>query len=122
MADQENIPTEFALPEVEDAVMAEISGPRGLSQDQLWDTVGNANVGALAPWALTEAEKARRVGTDPRDAFIQGVGYAVTALLRQAGRNADKQAVEDLIRSVFESVEDAPVGPTPGENKASGSG
>jgi hypothetical protein len=85
------------LPEVDAAVLADMSGVLALSQEALWQALGEAQTGQLSAWALSEAGHMERDGVDPRDAFIQGVGYAVTALARQLARNNSKDAVAALL-------------------------
>ena len=86
------------LPAVDDAVLAEMSGLFALGQDELWSMVGQAQTGALGAWALREANRLRteNTGVEPYDAFLAGLGYAVTALARQLKRNENQTLVKAL--------------------------
>lgn len=96
MADREPLPTTDMLPPIDDAVLVEISGCQGLTQGELWEAVGQAGLGNLAAWALTEAERLQAGGTTPQDAFLGGVGYAILALTRQLNRDNDKEKMAAL--------------------------
>lgn len=93
MSDPESLPTETNLPVVDDAVLVEISGHYGLSQADLWQVVGEANIGNLGAWALGEASRLQDEGVSARDAFLGGVGYTLLALLKQISRERDKEKV-----------------------------
>ena len=92
----ESEPTIPRLPEVEDATMADISGFHGLSQRQLWENAVDAHVGSLPAWVVSEARRVAEQGISSGDAFICGVGYAITALRAQLARDADKEGVTAL--------------------------
>ncbi|HEV7454630.1 MAG TPA: hypothetical protein VGO07_05215 [Candidatus Saccharimonadales bacterium] len=93
------------LPEVDDAVLADMSGVLALNQDQLWQALGDAQTGQLPAWALSEASRMARDGVDARDAFIQGVGYAVAALTRQLIRDSDKSTIAEMFATRLQTTE-----------------
>lgn len=106
MAEIPNLPAEdFVLPQVEDAVLADMSGFHGLEQDEMWRNLTTSGTGQLGAWALNEARVYQERGVAARDAFLSGVGYAVTALIRQAQRSEHKEAVSTLLASVFDTAE-----------------
>lgn len=105
MAEIQNLPGEDILPRVEDVVLADMSGFHGLDQDEMWRSLTTSNTGQLGAWALNEARVYQERGVEARDAFLSGVGYAVTALLRQAERATHKEAVSALLASCFEPAE-----------------
>jgi hypothetical protein len=105
MSEIPNLPAGELLPQVEDVILADMSGYYGLSQDEMWQNLATDNTGQLGAWALSEARRYDEKGVTPRDAFLSGVGYAVTALLRQARRPQDKEAVSALLASCFEGAE-----------------
>jgi hypothetical protein len=106
MAEIPNLPAEEGmLPIVEDVVLADMSGFHGLDQDEMWRSLTTSTTGQLGAWALSEARVYQERGVAARDAFLSGVGYAVTALLRQAERGQDKEAVSALLASVFDAAE-----------------
>lgn len=86
------------VPIVEEAVLADMSGPVHLSQEALWDNVGRTRNSTLGAWALSEAGRVERAGMAPNDAFLCGVGYAITAIARQLRRNnaGELQTLEAL--------------------------
>jgi hypothetical protein len=100
MAECHDSAPEPALPAVEDATLADMSGPLGLTQAELWAAVGDTPVGSLGAWALGEATRLQATGISPRDSFLAGVGYAVTAMARQLRRDADKETVARLLATV----------------------
>lgn len=92
------------LPAVEDAVLADMSGPNRLTQDALWNNVGAAHAGMLAAWALSEAGHVQATNASPRDAFLRGVGYAITALGRQLVRDKNTQADIEFLNASFDAT------------------
>jgi hypothetical protein len=105
MAEIPNLPMDDTLPRVEDVVLADMSGFHGLEQDEMWRSLTTSNTGQLGAWALSEARGYQERGVAARDAFLSGVGYAVTALLRQAERAQSKEAVSALLASCFDIAE-----------------
>jgi hypothetical protein len=101
----ENQPQANRLPSVDDAVLADMSGVLGLPQAELWRTLGDAQTGQLPAWALSEASRMERDGIGSRDAFIQGVGYAVTALLRQIARDGNKALLAEMFTAQLQPTE-----------------
>jgi hypothetical protein len=93
------------LPLVEDTVLAEMSGPYALTQEELWQAVADTHTGSLGAWALGEADRLEHEGAAPRDAFIMGLGYAVTACNRQLARNVNRAAVEALFAACMGEAE-----------------
>jgi hypothetical protein len=89
----------YRLPYVDDATLVEMSGARALGQYELWENLGQANVGKLSAWVLIEAERLARQGVSPRDAAVYMAGFVVTAFTRQQERDA---AAAEL-RKLFDS-------------------
>lgn len=102
MIDHQPSPTYNELPVVDDAVLAEMSGFHGLTQAELWDTVGNIPVGNVAGWALSEASRIEADGVSAHDAFLGGVGYVLRALAAQVKRDNDKDQLEKLWGASFQ--------------------
>jgi len=97
-----------SLPQIEAATIADLTGAYMPSQDELWENVGRAGLGNLAPYALTEAQRAEKAGATARDAYLQGVGWTITTLLAQLDRARTLEEVRDLLGACFTEQPIAP--------------
>lgn len=88
-------PCEF--PYVDDATLVDMSGAQALSQHELWENIGNAQLGRLSAWMLSEANRLAEERTSPRDAALYMAGYVITALDRQRQRDIAAKELQELL-------------------------